>query len=533
MIDGGHIISRAEASRELLRRRRARVSLVDFSQAIEIPGAPISEDPDEWLFKPIESSVAHHHRVLMDAIQRCIERPYGRLMIFMPPGSAKTTYTSVVAPAWAMGKYPGFKVIATSYSQTPADRFSKRCRQIVRSPEYRSIFDARLQDGSTAVNEWTLTNDSTMLAAGLMGSITSARADLGIIDDPVAGREEADSEIMRRKTRQAYDDDFLTRLKPKASIILMQTRWHLDDLAGGILPEDYNGESGLIECRDGQVWEVLNIPARAERNDDPLGRKPGDYLWPEWFDRKHWKIFERNVRTWNALYQQRPSSSTGGTFSQEMFSRYTKTPKGLNWLLSSDFAVTEKTLETHPDFTEHGIIGIDEDGDLWLETGRSSQKRTRTTVKQGLDLARAYGATEWLIEKGVILNAVQDTIETQIEERAEAGDQINIGITPMASNKDKVSKSSAFQERCEAGKVHVKTGAWGDSVIAQLCAFPFGRYDDKVDMCGQAGRYANQVKPHRSESKKKKRLKPMTAPWVTQAREEDEEQTRREQEHYT
>ena len=96
-----------------------------------------------------------------------------------------------------------------------------------------------IKAGSSSVSEWDLSNDSGLLAAGILGAVTSARADLLIIDDPVAGREEADSETMRRKTRQAYDDDLMTRLKPRASVIIIQTRWHEDDLAGGILPEKY------------------------------------------------------------------------------------------------------------------------------------------------------------------------------------------------------------------------------------------------------------------------------------------------------
>jgi len=506
---------------------------VAYSQSIDIPGAPINDDPDAWLFKPIESSVAAHHRLLMAKIQECIERDYGRLIVLMPPGSAKTTYTSVVAPAWAMGRKPGFKVIATSFSQVPADRMSKRCRQIVSSSQHRAIFGNSLAHGQGGVAEWSLDNDSTMLAAGILGSITSARADLVIIDDPVSGREDADSETMRRKIRQAYDDDLMTRLKPKGSVILMQTRWHLDDLAGSILPEDYAGQSGPIKCRDDQVWEVLCLPARAERNDDPLGRKPGQYLWPEWFDRKHWTIYEGVDRTWNALYQQRPNSGTGGEFTAGMFSRYVKTPKGLDWLLSTDFAVTEKTLKTHPDFTEHIVAGIDQEGDIWIERVVGSQKRTRTTVAKGLQLAKAFNCAEWLIEKGVILNAVQDTIDTQIEELAEAGDPVNVGVVPMPSSKDKIAKMAAFQERAEQGKVHVKAGPEGDAFIAQLCAFPFARYDDKADAAGQVGRHINKIKgPPRDKPVKKRGPKPFTAPWATQADAADEEAERLEKEYY-
>jgi len=106
-----------QAAAELLRRQRARASLVEFSQSIEIPGVPLIDVPDDEdddgklvnrfeaqqvQYTPVESRVALHHLLLMQALQRTIETPRGRLMVFMPPGSAKSTYASVVAPAWAM-----------------------------------------------------------------------------------------------------------------------------------------------------------------------------------------------------------------------------------------------------------------------------------------------------------------------------------------------------------------------------------------------------------------------------------------------
>src|SRR4051812_23718406 len=101
MADGGQHLSPEAAAIEVLRRRRARAHLDSYSQSITIPGAPMSDDPDEWIFKPIETAVARHHIVTMRAIEKCIRTDYGRLMIFEPPGSAKSTYGSVVAPSWA------------------------------------------------------------------------------------------------------------------------------------------------------------------------------------------------------------------------------------------------------------------------------------------------------------------------------------------------------------------------------------------------------------------------------------------------
>ena len=495
MVDGGGISAQAAAT-EVLRRRRARSSLVDYSRAITIPGAPVSDDPEEWIFKPIETIVSRHHVVTMQAIERCIRADYGRLMIFEPPGSAKSTYASVVGTTWAMGAFPGLRVLMTSYAGTPITRHSKRARQIVASPEYRSIWaePTTLVGGSTAADEWELTNGSGMYAAGLLGGLTSSRCDLGIIDDPVAGREEADSETIRVKTRAAYDDDFLTRLKPGASIVLIQTRWHQDDLAGGILPEDYDGRSGPVLCRDGQTWEVLNIAAKCERTDDPVGREIGEYLWPEWFTDQHWRIFEANSRTWSALYQQRPVPHSGIYFKREDFKRFARAPDGLRMYLSSDFAVRELRAKSatskgsNPDFTEHGVFGIDHNGEIWITAWWSGQKQSDVTVDAAIDLVAAHKPVLWLGESGVIESAIEPSIKKRMQQRSTYAARL---LLPSIA--DKVARSVGFSGRVSAGTVHVFEGAWGDALIDQLVAFPAGRHDDKVDVCSLIGRALDEL----------------------------------------
>ncbi len=332
-----------QVAAELLRRQRARASLVDFSQAIDVPGVPIIEaededdpvtgklkDPTEKVkvsYAPVESKIALHHLLIMQAIQRCIETPRGRLMIFAPPGSAKSTYASVLAPAWAMGRKKGTQIILGSYASTIAAKQSRKVRSIVRDPRYTAIWADKpvLLDDQRAVDDWQMTNGSSMMSAGLLAGITGNRADGIIIDDPVANREQADSPGIREKIYNEYIDTAMTRAKPKMWAIIIQTRWHEEDLAGAILPMDYAGESGIIQCRDGQRWEVLCIPAEAERADDPLGRKQGEFLWPEWFPRDHWSTWRDNpraARTWAALYQQRPAPFTGIHFNREMFRYY-------------------------------------------------------------------------------------------------------------------------------------------------------------------------------------------------------------------
>lgn len=521
-------ITRAEAAAELLRRRRARESLVDYALSIDIPGAPVSDDPDEWLFKPIETSLTRHHLLFLRELQACIEKPYGRLAIMAPPGSAKSTYVGPVACSWAMGRAKGFKVVSVSHSLPPALRSARRAQQIARSPAYQAIFNTGLMRGNAGAEEWSMTNDSTLASFGILGGITSTRADLGIIDDPVATRQDADSETVRRNIRQEYEDSFTTRLKPDASVVIIMTRWHEDDLLGSILPSDYHGQSGDVLCRDGLVWRVINLPAQAEHKDDPLGRKPGEMLWPEWFTEKHWSIFRANARTWSALYQQRPAPDSGGQFERKDFIRYKDTPKGLRWYNAGDYAVTELTISDRPDFTDLGAFGINADGDIYCEDGWYGQDAPDVTIEKTIDLIVRFQPVEQLIEKGVILNAMQGALTRRMRERKQKGEKALCVIEPMASNKDKIAKVAAFRARAKLGKVYVKEGPWGDRLIAQLCSFPFGRYDDAVDMVGMIGRRVDDMfAPRESVPVKKQAIKPFSAAMLEAVGEHEEDQAAR------
>jgi len=327
------------AAQEFLRRKRARVSLVEYSQSIDIPGVPLVDTLDEedergklknpleaqpTLYTKVETRIALHHVVMMRAIQLAIETPRGRLIILAPPGAAKSTYVTVVGSSWAMGRKPNTQVIAASYATGIAAKQSRKVRSIVRDPRYSALWDGRpiLSDDQRAIDDWSLSNGSSFMAAGMLAGITGNRCDLLLIDDPVANREQADSSTIREKIYAEYIDTAMTRAKPWMSTIIVMTRWQEEDLVGTILPENYEGESGLIHGRDGQHWNVVCIPAEAEREDDVLGRAPGEFLWPEWYPRQHWSTWRDNpraARTWSALFQQRPAPYGGIHFNREMF----------------------------------------------------------------------------------------------------------------------------------------------------------------------------------------------------------------------
>jgi phage terminase large subunit-like protein len=347
-------------------REAARRSFPLFARKTEVPGVPDKskikasdwrrvlaeerglevedDDPDEAIdWYPDRLAPAAHHDLIMETVQGCIEEtlrtPDGDVvdgvMVFLPPGSGKSTYTSMLAPAYFMGRFPNFNVIGVSYAQSLADRFSRRAREICSRDSYRELMGTGLAAGSTGVQNWSLDNGSEYRAAGIQAAVTGFRADLLAWDDPVAGAEEADSEVIQNKTFEAWQTDLSTRLKPGGKQLGIMTRWNMGDLAGRILSDEksdekWNGQSGHWKGTDGRNWYIICLPMIAENDDDPLGRKPGELLWPEHFRARDVEKIraraerEGGSRAWSALYQQRPSVSGGNIVKRTWWQQWTK-----------------------------------------------------------------------------------------------------------------------------------------------------------------------------------------------------------------
>lgn len=480
-------ISPQLAATELLRRRRARTNMVDYARYIDVPGAPVTEDEDCEQFQPVETVLAEHHEIILNATERCINKHRGRTMLFLPPGSAKSTYATVVAPTHAMGRIPNFKVIGVSYGSDLARKFGRRMRSIVKQPKYNSLFDTSLSAESSAADEWALGNGSEYMGGGILSGITGNRADFVAIDDPIKGRKEADSEVTRKSTLEAYQDDVLTRLKPGGSVMITQTRWHEADLAGSILPDGWAGESGMIECRDGETWEVICIPAKCERNDDPLGRAIGDYIWPEWFGRDHWATFERLPRTWSALYQQRPAPDTGDYFKAEWIIPVDRIPPRAEMMVygGSDYAVTANG----GDYTVHVVVGMDTEGRLYLLDLWRAQAASNVWVDSFCDLVRKWKPIGWAEETGQIKSGVGPFL---VKQMLDTGSYTYREQFPTRG--DKAVRAQSIRGRMAMQGLRVPRGAlWLADLQSELMSFPVGVHDDQVDALGLVGQLLDRM----------------------------------------
>ena len=393
-------------------------------------------------------------------------------MVFMPPGSAKSHYANVHFTPYYLGRFPDRSLIAASYGQELADKWGRRSRNLLGSLEHRAVFGTGLAADSSAANRWNTDQEGEYLAVGVGGPITGNRADGAIIDDPVKGREEAESDTVREKIKAWYRDDFWTRLKPDAWVVLIMTRWHEDDLAGWLLEEAKRG---------GEQWEVLNLPAIAEEND-PLGRREGEPLWPEWFTAEMFAEAQRDRRRWSALYQQRPSPEEGDYFKREWLRWYDDLPthSTLKIYGASDYAVTADG----GDYTEHGVVGVDAFDNIYVLDWWRKQAPSDEWVEAFCDLVLKWKPLKWAEESGQIAKSVGPFLSKRQMERS-----AYVWREQYASAADKPTRAQAIRGRTAMGKLYLPARApWVDALVRQLLTFPAGSTDDGVDVLSLIGR---------------------------------------------
>jgi predicted phage terminase large subunit-like protein len=400
-----------------------------------------------------------------------------RLAIFMPPGAAKSTYGSILYAPWHLAQHPTHCVIAASHTQELAEKWGRRVRNLI--SEHGLVLGIGLSPDSQAAGRWETSVGGEYFSAGVGGAITGRRADLVVIDDPVRSREDADSELVRDKTWDWYKSDLYTRLKPGGRIVLIQTRWHEDDLAGRLLADMQAG---------GDKWDVISLPALAEEND-PLGRSPGTPLWPEWEDDEALARKRRAVgpRDWSALYQQRPAPEEGDYFKAEWLRPYDKAPdpKTLRVYGGSDYAVTMDG----GDFTCHAVVGLDPEGRMYLLDLWRNQTSIDIWIEAFCDLVKEWKPLAWAEEQGQIKAGVGPFIDRRQRER-----RAYVFREQFPTRGDKAVRAQSIRGRIALEGLYVPISApWYPDLRSELLSFPAGKHDDQVDALGLIGQLLDQM----------------------------------------
>jgi predicted phage terminase large subunit-like protein len=418
---------------------------------------------------PAGHAPAAHHRLLLDELESVARGEIDRLMVLMPPGSAKSTYASVIFPAWWFARHPSSSVIAASHTADLAEHFSRQVRGLI--AEYGSDLGSALLGDNRSARRWRLLTGGQYFATGLRGPVTGRRADLIVIDDPVKSRAEADRAGLRELAWNWYRFDLITRLTPGGRIILVMTRWHEDDLGGRLL------------AQGGAEWRILRLPALAETND-PLLRPFGAPLWPEWEDltalqRKHDTI---GGRAWSALYQQSPRPLGGGLFRVDRLAILDVPPDIARSrpVRAWDFAATVKEDDNDPDWT----VGLK----LMRDAGG------RFVV---LDVVRLRG-TAWEVERKLVDTARRDGPDVAVALPQDPGSAGKIvastyvallaGFTVVVSPESgsKVARATPIAAQVEGGNMAIVRADWNFAFIEELRDFPLGRKDDQVDALSRA-----------------------------------------------
>lgn len=436
----------------------------------------------DWFARLNGFEPARHHRLLNSKLEAVAAGTLKRLMIFMPPGHAKSTYASHLFPAWYMGKFPERNVIGASNTADNAHRFGRRVRNLLRMPEWP--FEAMLSEDSQAQGDFATKDGGEYFAVGVDGTVTSRRADLIIIDDPIKGVEDAESPLKREKLKDWYNSDLYTRRSnDDTAIIIIQTRWHEDDMSGWLQEEMKTG---------GDQWEVLCLPALAEEGD-PLGRQVGEALWPERYSAAGLEQVRRQMgsRQFLALFQQRPTAEEGDYFKREWFRFYDTHPADLTYYGASDYA----TKDGAGDWTVHGAIGLDTKDNIYIIDIWRKQTTTDQWVEAFIDMVEVWEPAVWAEEDGQILKSVGPYLKKRMEERHAHCYRVQY---PSLTNKR--ARARAIQARMAEGKVFFPRHApWVGDLISELLAFDSGKHDDQVDVLSLIGRMLADMYAKRKE----------------------------------
>lgn len=406
---------------------------------------------------------------LCDRVQEFLRRDRGAayevLILSVPPQHGKSMTITETLPSWYLGRNPDKRIIEISYSEDFAQLFGRRNRDKIQRAG--DIFGVALSRSTSSATEWEIEGHAGgMISRGILSGVTGRPADLMIIDDPIKTRQEADSETIRDRIWDEWESSFRTRLQAGAKVILIQTRWHEDDLAGRMIQREPN-------------VEVINLPCEAEDND-PLGRPVGAALAPEigkddrWLaDFKRGFLGSQGSRAWTALFQGHPTSQEGNLIKREWWRYYDTLPRLAEVLISVDAAFK--------DGDDNDFVAVQ----AWGKTGPNMYLLDAT--KKHLDfpgtLREIRAMRRRWPEARIIL----------VEDKANGSAVVQIlrreipGVIPVNPEGGKVARANAVSGAIESGNVYLPRNApFTEDFVGECSSFPLGEHDDQVDAMTQA-----------------------------------------------
>ena len=406
---------------------------------------------------------------LCDRVQEFLRRDKGAayevLILSVPPQHGKSMTITETLPSWYLGRNPDKRVIEISYSEDFAQLFGRRNRDKIQRAG--DIFGVALSRSTSSATEWEIEGHAGgMISRGILSGVTGRPADLMIIDDPIKTRQEADSETIRERIWDEWESSFRTRLQAGAKVILIQTRWHEDDLAGRMIQREPN-------------VEVINLPCEAEEND-PLGRPVGAALAPEigkddrWLaDFKRGFLGSQGSRAWTALFQGHPTSQEGNLIKREWWRYYDALPRLAEVLISVDAAFKDGDDNDYVAVQAWGKTGPN----MYLLDATKKHLDFPGTLREIRAMRRRWPeARIILVEDKANGSAVVQILRREIP-----------GVIPVNPEGGKVARANAVSGAIESGNVYLPRNApFTGDFVDECSSFPLGEHDDQVDAMTQA-----------------------------------------------
>lgn len=407
-----------------------------------------------------------------------------RLMVFLPPRHSKSEQVSRLFSAYYLSRNPDKYVGLASYGVELARTLARAARS-----NYREA-GGSISSESAAVTHWETTKGGGMWAAGVGGAITGKGAHLLVIDDPVKDAADARSEVIRQGQREWWSSTFRTRLEPGGAIIVIQTRWAMDDLSGWLLEQEAGDEP--------EGWHIVCLPAIAEElrlkvppscTVEPDWRADGEALCPERYPIRALEQLRGQVgaHVWNALYQQHPIPREGNRFKWDWFPIVDAGPAQVAIRVRAwDLAGTDDS----GDFTSGGLLSIDNQGLTWIEDVTAGQWSPARRDEHILTTAQADRA-----RYGKVLIRLERDTGIAGKERTEALIRKLAGFAVVAepATGSKEDRAEPLASQAEAGNVRMVRGDWNGPTLIELTDFPHGKHDDRTDSLASAYNKAAQM----------------------------------------
>lgn len=413
---------------------------------------------------------APHLSLLSDWLTDAAIGQRRRILCTMPPQHGKSSMISQWFPVWLLENWPTKRILLVSYAADYATSWGRKVRNAIQ--QHSKELTVRISQDSAAAAVWTTTAGGQMVSVGVGGQVAGRPADVLIIDDPYSGPDDAMSQLYRDRLWEWWQTNAYTRLAPDGIIVILHTRWHEDDLIGRVVRAMREG---------GERWDLLNLPAIAEVDGDPLGRRIGDPLWGTRYDQAVLRRIRENVgtRAWAALYQQRPSPDTGNIFQRNWWRSYRALPNDLTDFIQSWDLTFKDTRKA--DYVV---------GQVWARRG--ADKYLIDQVRARMDITATIQAIRGLSAKWPL------AIAKLIEDKANGPAVMSMlrheltGLLPVEPEGGKVARANAVAPEVEAGNVYLpdpSIAPWVHDFIEEASAFPNAPNDDQIDSLTQALRY--------------------------------------------